>query len=575
MIRAALARASGRDLLVYTRPQAVHEAWTPADVPNLLARVESLVEATGLHAVGFVGYEAGSAFDEALPWRFPGQWPLAWFALFPQPVACSCPKPRPLPVIEWNPELDEASYRRALDCIRDLLAAGETYQVNFTYRLRAVFRSDPWSFFCRLFRNQPSPHAVYLEAEDWAICSASPELFFRRTNRVILSQPMKGTARRGRFMEEDDERAASLQSSAKERAENVMIVDMVRNDLGRACVTGSVHVPRLFSVERYPTLLQMTSLVCGRVESDLPSLFRALFPAASITGAPKVRTAAVIHQLEVSPRRIYTGALGVVRPGRRIHFNVAIRTVLVHKTRGEAEYGVGSGIVWDSHNIAEFAETRLKARVLDHDRPEFCLVETMKVTSRGVPLWPWHRRRMEALARYWGFRIPRASIERELSLHCRDFVSPCILRLALTRQGERLWEVRPIPVTPRPYRLAWATRPVDQDDPFCFHKTTLRNELNEQRARARSLGAHDALLYNRKGEVTETTIANILIRVGGEWITPFRACGLLAGVGRQRLLERGRVREAHVGRRDLECGERILLVNAVRGAWPAVMVPEE
>ncbi|HCF04983.1 MAG: para-aminobenzoate synthetase / 4-amino-4-deoxychorismate lyase [Desulfomicrobiaceae bacterium] len=575
MIRAAIAHGSGRKLLLYENPCAVEAAFGPDEVLPVLSRVEAAVENHGLHAVGMVSYEAAAAMDSALPWRDPGPWPLVWFGLFaPRCREVLCPEPEGLTLPVWTPELGPGAYGRAIDRIREFLAAGETYQVNMTYRLRAPFAGDPWSLFCHLFLYQPSPHAVYLETEHWAVCSASPELFFRRVGGSLISRPMKGTAPRGRFREEDALQAAALRESTKERAENVMVVDMVRHDLGRVCLPASVRVPRLWCVERYPTVWQMTSLVWGRTDAGLPQVFQALFPAASITGAPKVRTAQIIQEIEPSARRVYTGALGWVRPGRRAHFNVAIRTVLVDRLRSEAEYGVGGGIVWDSAAPSEWRETLLKARVLGPRPPAFGLVETMRATPWGVPLWPWHRKRLAESAQYFGFRVPWSTLEEECTQHCRGLAHPAVLRLELWPDGRRHWSIRPLPRPVRPYRLVFAEHAVDERDPRVCHKTTVRRHLDAERSRASALGAHDAILVNRQGQVTETTIASILVLFQGQWITPPRSSGLVPGVLRQRLLARAVVREATLTPETLCCAQRVLLVNAVRGAWPAVVVHE-
>ncbi|MGQ9660234.1 MAG: aminodeoxychorismate synthase component I [Thermochromatium sp.] len=572
---AALAKGRGRLLQVYHHPQAVEEAWTPQEVSGLLGRVEALVERERLHAVGWLCYEAGPGFDPALPWRDPGPWPLAWFALFPPPITREIPSGLPYRPVTWEPEWEAAHYSRAVQRVRELLEAGETYQVNLTYRLRTRWTADPWALFGHLLRQQPSPYAAFVEAGPWAICSASPELFFRRAGSLVLSQPMKGTAPRGRWLEEDLAIAQRLQGSPKERAENVMIVDMVRNDLARVCRPGTVQVSRLCDLERHPTLWQMISSVQGLSSAPLAKLFAALFPAASITGAPKIRTAAIIRELEPSPRRVYTGAIGVIQPGGRVRFNVAIRTTLIHRERGEAEYGVGGGIVWDSLDQAEWKETLLKARILAAPQPAFALVETMRATARGVPLWEWHWRRLESSARYWDYPLDRQAIENERDAHLRQIVVPSVLRLELWPGGERRWQVLPLPNTPRPYLLVWAQQPIDPHDRWCYHKTTRRERLIAEEERAVRLGAHDAVLWTPEGWVTETTRANLLVRSQGKWLTPDRDCGVLPGVFRARLLARGWVREARLSREELQEAEAIVLANAVRGLWRAAFLGKD
>jgi para-aminobenzoate synthetase / 4-amino-4-deoxychorismate lyase len=470
--------------------------------------------------------------------------------------------------------MDASAHGRALTRIREYLARGETYQVNFTHRLRARFGADPWNFFCGLASRQPSPHAAFVDTPDFAMCSASPEMFFERQGEDIWSRPMKGTAPRGRWREEDEALAQALAVSEKERAENVMIVDMVRNDLGRVCLPGSVHVPELFRAERYPTLWQLTSLVRGRTVEPTARVMAALFPAASITGAPKVRTMHIIDELEVSPRRIYTGSIGVMSPGRRARFNVAIRTVLVDKFRGVAEYGVGGGIVWDSDPRAEFRETRIKARVLAAPEPEFLLLETMRwKRGEGIFLLEEHLRRLKDSAAYFGFTLDHKALRDGLE---REVFAAAgvegVLRLTVDRSGT--WSVthRALP-EPSPCRVALALTAVDSRDHFLFHKTT-RREVYE-RARAQVFEVDDALLWNEDGEVTESTIANLVVELDGELITPPLSSGLLPGTMRARLLQDGRIREGIVRKEDLPRCTALWLVNSVRGWRECVLVEPE
>ena len=554
----------------YERPQAIFVARRHDEVPALIAHLEAEVEGRGLHAVGFLAYEASSAFDPAMPDASCGAFPLAWFGLFDDPVVVNLDAAS-APALDWVSELDALAHGRALQRIREYLARGETYQVNFTHRLRARFGAAPWDFFQGLVRLQPSPYAAFIETADFAICSASPEMFFERHGQDIWSRPMKGTAPRGRWTEEDVEMARALELSEKERAENVMIVDMVRNDLGRVCLPGSVHVPELFRVERYPTLWQLTSLVRGRTLESTAGVMAALFPAASITGAPKVRTMRIIQELEVSPRRIYTGSIGVVSPGRKARFNVAIRTVLVDKSSGTAEYGVGGGIVWDSDPATEFRETRIKARVLAAPKPEFLLLETMRwEKSEGIFLLEEHCRRLQGSAVYFDFRLDLPALRNALDVAVREADGQeGVLRLTLDRCNAWSLEFRPLP-GPSRCRVALALSPVDAADPFLFHKTT-RRAIYEQ-ARSQAPGVDDVLLWNARGEMTESTIANLVVELDGELRTPSMACGLLPGTLRARLLQEGRIREGVVRVDDLPRCTGLWLINSVRGWRECVLV---
>lgn len=555
----------------YARPRAVFCLHAHEEIVPLLAHLEAEVERCGVHAAGFLSYEAGAAFDPAMPRASCAPFPLAWFGLFdpPRPVDL-LPAPSG-PGLGWVPELNASAHAHALARIREFLAQGETYQVNFTYRQHADFSGDLWALFCRLAAAQPSRHGAYLHIGAFAVCCASPEMFFERAGEEVWSLPMKGTAPRGRWTEEDEARGRALGASEKDRAENVMIVDMVRNDLGRVCLPGSVAVPNLFRVERYPTLWQMTSLVRGRSTRTTAEIMAALFPAASITGAPKVRTMEIIDALETSPRRIYTGTIGVMTPGRQARFNVAIRTVLVDLARARAEYGVGGGIVWDSDPDAEYRETRIKARVLGHAPRSFQLLETMRWTrDEGIFLFDRHLRRLRASAGYFGYRLDEPEVRAALDRYVAALdLEGCVLRLALDSSGQASVTHRPQPES-RPCRVALAQEPVNENDSFLFHKTTNR-DVYDAAVKVAS-GVDDVLLWNRRGEVTESTISNVLVELDGVKLTPALDCGLLPGVLRAQLLETGQIREAVIRVEDLGRCDGLWLLSAVRGWRAAALV---
>jgi para-aminobenzoate synthetase/4-amino-4-deoxychorismate lyase len=605
----------------FGRPAAVLRAARPEDVPRLLDEVEAATGGGGATgsggsarwAVGFVAYEAASGFDRALVTQaLPPGVPAAWFGLFDPPEASEGPAgsaeaapggnpPARAPALAADQDLvaslSEAEYLARLAVIRRAIERGETYQVNFTYRLRGVLGAAGagagWDarvldLFGRLDRAQASPYAACLWLGDAAVCSVSPELFFRRSGRRIECRPMKGTAPRGRTGEEDRRLAATLSASVKERAENLMIVDMVRNDLGRVARPGSVKVPALFEVERYDTVLQMTSRVEAQSAATLSELFGALFPCASVTGAPKVSTMGLVAALEDSPRGVYTGAVGVVAPGGDARFSVAIRTAWVERRAVEAEgpaevrieYGTGGGIVWDSDPRRELAETRLKAvalhRALEAPAPDFELLETLLWTpAGGYHLLARHLARLAASADYFGFPGDLGRVRRRLEEAARETRrsgdGPRRVRLLCDRRGRVRVESAPLADPRRPLRVALAASPVDSGDVFLCHKTTRRQVYERALAEARSrvaeggLEIDDVVLWNERGELTETTIANLVLEVDGEALTPPVECGLLAGTCRAELLARGRVRERVLTRGDLERAERVVLVNSVRG----------
>ena len=560
--------------LCFERPARIVRAERLSDVVDALAEVESAV-AGGWHAAGFLSYEASPAFDSALMTHRPGPLPLLWFGIYERgrwqthlPEGESAG----YHLSPWEPEVTREGYHRAIARIKEYIAAGDTYQVNYTLRLRAAFAGDPWALFLTLCRTQRTSYRAYVDTGDHAICSVSPELFFRLEGDRITCRPMKGTAPRGLTVSEDDERAAWLGRSAKDRAENVMIVDMIRNDLGRIAVPGTVRVPRLFEVERYDTGLQMTSTVVAETAAPFAEMMGALFPCASITGAPKVRTMQIISELERSPRGIYTGCIGYLAPGRRACFNVAIRTVHVDRAAGRAEYGTGGGIVWDSTAEGEYEECRTKALVLTAERPTFRLLETLLWRpGAGYFLLERHLDRLAASARYFGFPMDRPDVSERLA-RAADALPPRRhrVRLLLDESGEVAIESVPLAAGPRRrWKIAVARQPVDRDDRYLYHKTTHRAVY--ERARADFPHHDDVILWNAEGQVTEATIANVVVRRGGALLTPPVSSGLLAGTYRAEMLAQGRIREAVVALEELREAEAVYLINSVRGWIPATV----
>lgn len=350
----------------FEQPDMVFAAAAPPDILPTLHTIEQTVNTQGLYAVGFLTYEAAAAFH--LTAHIPtNNLPLLWFGLYRAPkILRQLPAPaHHYTAQQWEPALDAAAYTTALHTIKNEIAQGNTYQVNFTFPLYTPFHGDAYSLFTHLVQAQQASYTAYFDLGEQVICSASPELFFQLDGETLWSKPMKGTMARGRTPATDHQNRQFLLESEKNQAENVMIVDMIRNDMGRVCQTGSVHVPHLFTAEPYPTLWQMTSTVAGTTTAPISDILAAMFPCASITGAPKVRTMEIIRGLESRPRSLYTGSIGYLAPGRQAQFNVAIRTALVDRAAGQARYHIGSGIVWDSDAGAEWEECLLKARILE------------------------------------------------------------------------------------------------------------------------------------------------------------------------------------------------------------------
>ncbi len=562
----------GARLLQFDAPAAVLEARDPAAVPGVLAGADAAL-AGGSWVAGFLAYEAARAFGLATRLPDPDGPPLAWIGVFAEPREAEWPRAGlgPLPATAWQPALDPRAYAAALERIQARIAAGDTYQADFTFPIVGALDEDPLALFARLVATQRPRHAAYIDLGRFAIASASPELFFRVDGGVATARPMKGTAPRGRTAEEDARRAEALRSSEKERAENLMIVDMLRNDLGRVAEVGSVEVAGLFEVETYPTLLQMTSTVRARVGAQpLSRLLGALFPCASVTGAPRVRTMEILAAREVAPRGVYTGTIGWASPGGDASWSVAIRTAVADRDRRAVFYGVGSGVVADSTPAAEYAECLLKARILEE--PAFALLETLAfLPGEGFRRLEAHLARVAGSARHFAFHFDGRRVQQVLRETASAASGATRVRLLVHADGRVEVETQPLPPPPshRP-RVGLAARAVDPESIWLYHKTTRRDVYDE--ALATRPDCDDVLLWNARGEVTESAVANVIVEVAGARLTPPVSCGLLPGVERARVLAEGRAREAVVRLADLREGRRIWLASSLRGVREAVFV---
>jgi para-aminobenzoate synthetase/4-amino-4-deoxychorismate lyase len=435
---------------------------------------------------------------------------------------------------------------------------------------------DRWAFYRALCRSQRANYCGYIDTGKHQVLSASPELFFSLKEGHLTTRPMKGTHRRGRWVDEDDQFADTLARSEKNRAENLMIVDLLRNDLGRVAETGSVEVSDLWHVEPYETLFQMTSTVEARARDDvdLAGLFKALFPCGSVTGAPKVRTMQIISELESASRGVYTGAIGYVSPGREAVFNVAIRTVTVEKDSGRAEFGVGGGITWDSTSEDEYQECLTKVRVLTERRPEFYLFETIRFDPEtGVFLWDRHLKRITKSASFFGFPCDPKQLERGLAEVTDGCAEPSRVRLILQSDGSVSGETFPLtPASVDGYLAAVCPLRVDSSDVFLYHKTSHR-DMYDLCLNACS-GVDDVFLVNERGELTETRIGNLVLEIDGQRVTPPVASGLLGGTFRAELLATGQVEERTLFIRDLQRAQNVFMVNSVREWVPVTVVPD-
>lgn len=565
--------------LTFSRPSEIITADVAIDVAPAMRAVEAAVRRGG-YAAGFVSYEAAPGFDAALTTREPrAGLPLAWFGVFEQPDPTSA---RPWSELErdetatdarWTPDITDAAYRAGIDAVRDAILNGDSYQSNYTFRLHG--RVDPRTAaarYRRLAADQRAPYAAFLDIGAWQILSLSPELFLRIDGRRLVTRPMKGTAARGSWADDDRARGLALQASPKNRAENVMIVDLARNDVGRVADVGSVRTDGLFALERYPSVWQMASTVEGRLRAGvgLTEIFAALFPAGSITGAPKTSSMRLISRIEAAPRGVYCGAIGVCLPNGDAVFNVAIRTALIETATGRATYGVGGGITWDSTAADEYAEALSKAAALT-PAPTFDLFETMRLDAGVYVRVEGHLARLSESAAYFDRPCDRAAIDRALTAHAAAHPTGTRrVRLRLRASGDVELESWPFDrVSSATQTVALARAPISSSDRFLHHKTTRRDIYD--RHRAAQPDAFDVLLWNERGEVTEFTIGNLVAEIDGARWTPPQSSGLLAGVFRRALLDAGDIRERVLTRDDLTRASRLWLVNSLR-EWVGVRI---
>lgn len=559
--------ARQKQWLKFTQPTYVVTTHSLTEVIAKLQWVNELVRQHKMYAVGFISYEAAAAFDEALVTHQSDSFPLLWFGLYQQPEEITLPTPSIQNYnLNWSPTVTKTEYDRAIAQIKQYISCGDTYQVNYTMRLQTEFIGNGWEYFLQLSSAQQANYSAYIELDDWVICSASPELFFTWDSKQIVTRPMKGTSARGLTGKGDRAIAQWLQNSAKNRAENVMIVDMIRNDLAKIAELNSVRVPSLFNIEKYPTLWQMTSTVTADTKASLTEIMKALFPCASITGAPKPRTMEIIRSLEKTPRNIYTGTIGFITPNKQAQFNVAIRTVLIDKQTKRAEYGVGGGIVWDSASASEYEECQIKARVLLNKKHNFQLLETILWTPHeGYFLLDYHLRRLQDSALYFDFVIDLEKIEKKIldvanKLQDRAYK----VRLMVDKVGKVTIETIPFigDRLSKNINLGIATKQIDLHDPFLYHKTTKRDFYN--RVRQDHPDCDDVLLWNERQEITESCIANIVVKLNGKLLTPPVSSGLLAGTFRAYLLDSKQITETVIKLEDLSQCEAIYLINSVR-----------
>lgn len=583
---------------LYQAPKDIIACEDPVDVDGCIAALQGAID-HGAYVAGFFSYEIGYLLEPGLRHLLPEerQQPLLWFGVFDRRDRLDkrqledfwlerC-RGRFGQLGTLTPEIGKPDYLAGVQAIKEHLAAGDVYQINYTFGLEGKAEGDPACIHAALRQAQPVGWGAYIETPDWVFSSHSPELFFEKRRDAVRLRPMKGTISRGRWPEEDASQKRALVEDEKSRAENLMIVDLERNDLSRIAEAGSVRVPQLFETETYRSVVQLTSTVTGLVQetTQIDSVLQALFPCGSVTGAPKIKAMEIIRSLERRPRGIYTGAVGHMAPSGDMVFNVPIRTLAID-CQGLARLGVGSGVVADSDEQAEYEESLLKGRFAEAPQEAPALIETMRwVADEGYWLLEEHLARLSSSAAYFGYSLSLQEARTLMVDHIAALTDACVgpledrrVRLLCSPHGGL--SIKSVPVTgpltrslrdalsQHPERVAFGSETVSSEDVFLFHKTTHRRQLDRLfESEAAPRGLRDVLLVNQRGEVTEGTRYNLFVYLDGNWLTPPLSSGVLSGTFRTDFMENGDspVLERILRKEEVMRAEKICLANSLFG----------
>ncbi len=549
----------------------------PGDSLDLFFRKLEGYSKRGYWLAGYFSYEFGYFLEGAhRSLRLKGKTPLAWVGVCKKPKEISNKKKinrkcsrslldkPPYKVKNIRPNISQREYAGKIKKIKCYLEQGLSYQVNFTFKEKFDFKGDIVSLYSDLRKAQPTSYSALINTREEKILSLSPELFFRIDNSKIIARPMKGTIKRGDTEEEDSQSKADLRESKKVRAENLMIVDLLRNDLGR--VSSLVRAPRLFNIEKHPTLYQMTSTIEGKLKKNLTlkEVFSSLFPCGSVTGAPKIKTMQIINKLEKEPRGIYTGAIGYISPKAKCCFNVAIRTVQIKKNKGEL--GIGGGIVYDSKPKAEYEEALLKAKFFKDRLEKPGLIESILwEKGKGYYLLDLHLRRLKKSAKHFSYPYKEKEIKKELKKSILSEKKNLKVRLALDSQGSINITKEPVKKIKAPIKIRISERRINSKDKFLYHKTTKRAFYDKERKKGLAKGYFETIFLNERGELTEGAIANLFILKNKKFYTPPIGSGLLPGVLREHLIKEGKVKEKILYLKDLRSADKVYIGNSVKG----------
>lgn len=551
---------------VFYNPIEIVTANSIADVRQAIQAIDNASQ-QGYFAAGYIAYEAGWAFNDSKVVSTVPEMPLVWFAIFSESTTTLKTLPRDgFNLSSFEPSDNRSQYELTIQKIKEAISCGDTYQVNYTMRMAAKFYGHDLTLYEELTANLRSKYCAYLNMGRFRILSLSPELFFARNQDEIVTRPMKGTVKRGRWSDEDEQLRRWLLDSKKNQAENIMIVDLLRNDLGRIAETGSVSVPALLQIEKYPNVYQMTSTIRAKIPPSVSTtkIFEALFPCGSVTGAPKLSTMSLINEIEPSPRGVYCGSIGLVSPKESSIFNVAIRTLVIDLHTGIAQFGTGGGITWDSLPDEEYEEALTKAEIWQNHPLDFHLLETLLLEDGAYFLFEQHLLRLERSAKYFDIPFDREAVLHVLSdLAVKKSSSSERVRLLLDSEGTCRAESSTLEIqSVGSNQVCLSDFPVLKEDRFLYHKTT-RREVYEKHRTSQPIG-YDVLLWNESGEITEFTTGNVVVEIDGKLLTPPLRCGLLPGTFRQELLDRKEVAEAIISKEDLSRASEVWFVNSVR-----------
>ncbi|WP_286783013.1 aminodeoxychorismate synthase component I [Streptococcus sp. UBA4344] len=556
--------------LIFEKPLAELATKSVADVKKILKAVEDY-QKQGYYVVGYLSYEAGKAFDEKFTLKsqpLSGEY-LAYFTVhqaakkeaFPNQSQKSVFLPK-----HWQSKTSKETYEKAIQRIKEEIRQGNTYQVNYTLQLTSQLEGDAFELYNHLVVEQEAAYNCYIEHDDFAILSVSPELFFKKKGQQLVTRPMKGTVARGNTDKQDLANKEWLAHDSKNRAENMMIVDLLRNDMGRISEIGSVQVTKLCDVEQYSTVWQMTSTIESQLQTDktLLDVFSALFPCGSITGAPKIATMSIINQLEPHPRGVYCGAIGICLPNDDAIFNVGIRTI--QKQGNHAIYGAGGGITWGSNWEDEFKETCDKSAVLYRNQPKFELITTAKVSAKQVIYLEEHIKRLKESARYFAYPFSEKIFYANLSSQLKN-LDDCDyrMRLSLNRKGIFKFETVKLQALSQSYLQARLVKRNESiETPFTYFKTSYRPHLPSSE--------NESIYISENGYLQETSIGNLILEIDGKWYTPPVDVGILNGICRQRLIKEGRVVERYLTEADLARASHLYACNSVRGVYEITVI---